>query len=410
LRKPSRPRVLVAGGGVAALEAVLALQEIAGGAVEIALLTASPHFEYGPLSVAEPFDLGRAHRFELDEILADRNVEMTVDALDAIDTTHRDALTAAGLRLPYDALLIAIGARRHSALPGAVTFSGASATGEIRRLLRDAATGGIERLAFAVPGGVTWSLPAYELALMTSAHLAERDIPTNVALVTPEPRPVDAFGSRASDSVAEMLRLRGIAFHTAVPTRAEPGQLIVEDGEPIAADTVVALPRLVAPRIGGLPRGKGGFVPVDEYGRVRGLAGIYAAGDVTSFPLKQGGLAAQQADVAAEAIAADLGQDVDPQPFRPVLRGLLLTGRAPRYLRAEVMRGRAMRSTAGKEAIWWPPVKIPGRRLGPLLALHGTSGGAPPGAVALELDASEVPDGGQPSDGPVREDSSGQSR
>lgn len=386
------PRVLVAGGGVAALEGVLALQELVEGRLEIALLAPSPRFEYTPLSVAEPFDLGRAHRFELREILRDRGVETIVDALGRVDAPNREVHTAAGITIPYDALLVAIGARRRSALPGAITFSGSRATSDIRRLLRDAAAGTVERLVFAVPPGVTWSLPAYELALMTSAHLAQHELPVKVALVTPEPRPVDAFGARPSAAVEEMLGLRGIPFHSAAPVRVEPSRLIVADGEPIPADAVVALPKLVASEISGLPGDELGFLPVDEHGRVRGLAGVYAAGDVTSFPLKQGGIATQQADAAAEAIAADLGEDVRPAPFRPVLRGLLLTGRAPRYLRAEVLRGRATRSAAETDAIWWRPAKIAGRRLGPFLALQGVPGGPPPDAVALELDASDNPD------------------
>ncbi|MGV1049416.1 MAG: NAD(P)/FAD-dependent oxidoreductase [Solirubrobacterales bacterium] len=396
MSKPPGRRVLVAGGGVAALEAVLSLQELAQDQLEIALLAPNPRFEYAPLSVAEPFDLGRAHRFELREILRNRGVGTIIDALEEVDADERVVRTAGGLTIPYSALLVAIGARRRSALPGAITFSGSRATSDIRRLLRDAATGTVERVAFAVPAGVTWSLPAYELALMTSAHLAERELPVEVALVTPEPRPVDAFGPRPSAAVEEVLGLRGIAFHSAVPVRAEPDRLVLADGEPIAADAVVALPKLVAPEIPGLPVDELGFLPVDEHGRVRGVAGVYAAGDVTSFPLKQGGIATQQADAAAEAIAADLGEDIRPAPFRPVLRGLLLTGRAPRYLRAEVLGGRATRSTAEEEAIWWPPAKIAGRRLGPFLALQGVPGGAPPDAVALELDACEDPDEDEP--------------
>jgi sulfide:quinone oxidoreductase len=374
---------------VAALEAVLALQELAGGSFEPALLAADTHFEYGPLSVAEPFDLGRAHRFELSELLDDRSVEITIDSLAAVDPEGHRVRTRGGLTLDYGALLIAVGAHKQSALPGAVTFSGARATADVRRLLRDAEEGRVGRVAFAVPAGITWSLPAYELALMAASHFSEREIPTEVVLVTPESRPVDVFGTGPSAAVEEMLRLRGIPFHSVTPVRADSGRLIVEAGEPIPADAVVALPRLEAPRIEGLPGDENGFVPTDEHGRVRGLDGVFAAGDVTSFPLKQGGLAAQQADAAAEAIAADLGSDVDPHPFRPVLRGLLLTGRAPRYLRTEVMRGRPARSSADEEALWWPPAKIAGRRLGPLLALHGAPGGTPPGAVALELDASE---------------------
>jgi len=393
-----RPRVLIAGGGVAALEAVLALQEVAEASLDLALLTPSPRFEYSPLSVAEPFGLGRAHSFELAELLAGREVELIVDALAALEAERREVRTGGGLTLSYDALLVAVGAQRRAALPGALTFSGSKTTADVRELLREAEAGRIERLAVAVPPGATWALPAYELALMASAHFAEREIPARVALVTPEPRPVSAFGRSAAGAVEELLRLRRIAFHSVAPVRAEPGRLIVEGADPIPADAVLALPELVAPRIAGLPADEQGFVPVDEHGRVTGLAGVYAAGDITSFPLKQGGLAAQQADAAAEAIAADLGHDVSPQPFRPVLRGLLLTGRAPRYLRAEVVRGQTTRSAAGEEAIWWPPTKIAGRRLGPFLALHGAPGGAPPGAVALELDASadaDPPDGGK---------------
>ena len=66
---------------------------------------------------------------------------------------------------------------------------------------------------------------------------------------------------------------------------------------------------------------------------------VFAAGDITNFPVKQGGIATQQADTVAAVIAASAGSDVDPHPFRPVLRGLLLTGGQPRYFRQEITRG-----------------------------------------------------------------------
>jgi sulfide:quinone oxidoreductase len=388
LSKAPGARVLIAGGGVAALEAVLALQELTRGALEIALLAPGRHFEYTPLSVAEPFGLGRAHRFELAEILGERGVETIADSLATVDVGRREARTAAGLGLPYAALLVATGARRRGALPGAITFAGARAAPDVRRLLHEARSGALRRLVFAVPPGVTWSLPAYELALMSAAELAAGGGGTTISILTPEPRPVDVFGARASAAVAEMLELRGIAFRSARALRVDPGELVLEGGATIAADAVVALPRLLAPEIEGLPAGADGFLAVDEHGRVRGLEGVYAAGDATDFPLKQGGIASQQADAAAAAIAAELGFEVGPAPFRPALRGLLLTGRAPRYLRAELLRGKTSRSSAAEDATWWPPAKIASRRLAPFLALHGAPGGPPPGAVALELEAS----------------------
>ncbi|MGB7587544.1 MAG: FAD-dependent oxidoreductase [Solirubrobacterales bacterium] len=390
MRAAERPRVLIAGGGVAALEAALSLEEITEVPLNLTLLTSTSRFEYSPLSVAEPFGLGRAHRFELADLLRNRAVQPIVDTLEVVDA-QRGEIRTSSRTFGYDALLVAVGALKREALPGALTFSGSKTTDDLRRLLREAEAGRLRHLVIAVPSGVAWALPAYELALMASAQFDERGIPTEVALVTPEPTPVAPFGRLAGKAVEEMLRLRRIAFHSAVPLRAEPGRLLIEAGEDIVADAVVALPELTPHRISGLPQDELGFIPVDEYGRVKGLAGVYAAGDTTNFPLKQGGLAAQQADVAAEAIAADLGQSIEPQPFRPVLRGLLLTGRAPRYLRAEVVRGRVTRSSAREEPTWWPPTKIAGRRLGPFLALHGAPGGAPPDAVALELEAPAPP-------------------
>jgi hypothetical protein len=111
---------------------------------------------------------------------------------------------------------------------------------------------------------------------------------------------------------------------------------------------------------------------------VPGAPGVYAAGDATAFPIKQGGLATQQADAVAAALAADLGALPATPPFSPVLRGLLLTGGAPLYLRAE-LRGKhavgrsrtvsgALRGEVSIRALWWPPGKVAGRYLAPYLA------------------------------------------
>ena len=150
------------------------------------------------------------------------------------------------------------------------------------------------------------------------------------------------------------------------------------------ADRVVTLPLLVGPRVSGLPADADGFIPVDRHGRVAGLDDVYAAGEVTSFPLKQGGLAAQQADAVAEVIAARAGAALTPTPFRPVLRGLLMTAGAPLYLRSEPHRApaqtsvaidepdhhhrRATVSAASDQPLWWPPAKIAARYLAPYLA------------------------------------------
>jgi sulfide:quinone oxidoreductase len=386
-------RVVIAGGGVAALEAALALRALAEDRVSVELLAPEPHFWYRPLAVAEPFDLGEVRQFELPELAAAAGARFVPGALTGVDVKSRRAQTAAGSSVPYEVLLVACGAVPTPAVPGALTFRGPADTEKVRQLLEEVVAGQVARVAFAVPWGAVWSLPIYELALMTAAHLAERDFDSvELTLITPEEEPLQLFGRAGSEAVRELLEERGIAVQTgACAVELVDGELrLVPEGS-IAADRVVALPRLRGPRIDGLPQTIEGFIPVDGHGQVGGLSDVFAAGDITSFPVKQGGIAAQQADAAAEMIAANVGANLAPQPFRPVLRGLLLTGRQPRYLRHELTGGAGDASAASPEPLWWPPAKIVGRYLAPFLgAVAGvqTPPEAPtaPGAVAVELE------------------------
>jgi sulfide:quinone oxidoreductase len=188
--------------------------------------------------------------------------------------------------------------------------------------------------------------------------------------------------------------MHGIALHVeTTATAVVDGSLRVLPDKRIEADRVVALPRLEGPRLEGVPHDTNGFVPTDEGGRVRGLTGVYAAGDLTTFPIKQGGIATQQADAAAESIAAGAGAPIEPRPFTPVLRGLLLTGLTPRYLRTEPG---SVRSVVDTEPLWWPPAKIVGRHLAPFLAskLHLSESPPPSNGsrVAVDVDLhAEVP-------------------
>jgi sulfide:quinone oxidoreductase len=384
-------RVLIAGGGVAALEAALALRELGEGRVGVEMLAPEPEFWYRPLAVAEPFGLGEVRHFDLAELAASAGATFSPGALSAVDAGSRVARTSVGGLVPYDVLLVACGAGPSPAVPGALTFRGPADTERIRTLLAEMVAGQVGRVAFVVPWGAVWSLPIYELALMTAAYLAERELSdVELSLVTPEEAPLQLFGQAGSEAVRQLLEERGIALRTgSAPVELVEGELrLVPEGS-IAADRVVALPRLRGPRIDGLPQTVEGFLSVDAHGQVHGLADVFAAGDITSFPVKQGGIAAQQADAAAEMIAANAGADLTPQPFRPVLRGLLLTGRQPRYLRHELTGGGGDVSEAGPEPLWWPPAKIVGRYLTPFLAQHlGLSRESlrPPGTEAIAVD------------------------
>ncbi len=384
-------RVVIAGGGVAALEAALALRSLAKERVAIELFGSEPHFWYRPLSVAEPFELGEAHRYELSALAAAAGATFTLATLQGVDASRRAAMTSVGA-IPYDVLLVAVGVVPTLAVPGALTFRGPADTDKFRELLEEIAAGDVRRLAFVVPWGVVWSLPLYELALLTSGYLeAHRIEGVELVLITPEQAPLELFGRTGSKAIGDLLDERGVELMTSTyPTDFVGGKLgLVPDGQ-IEVDRVVALPRLRGPSLDGLPQTLEGFIPTDMRGRVSGLEDVYAAGDITNFPIKQGGIATQLARVAAETIASELGADVEPEPFRPVLRGLLLTGGQPRYLRRE-LTGIEQSETVGNEPLWWPPAKIVGRHLAPFLAnfaglANPKEAADPEGSIRVEVE------------------------
>jgi sulfide:quinone oxidoreductase len=375
-RDSQSPRVVIAGGGVAALEACLALRAfLTEEDLQIDLLSAATRFDYRPLAVLEPFEgVAGWSRWSMDlaRFAADQDARLVHDALEAVEPETRSVLTASGRRLEYGHLLIAVGGRPVRALPGAITFTGVRDAEAVRAALDtvEATPGGT--VAFAVPAGVFWTLPMYELAILAAALLARRKSTARVALATFEAVPLEAFGPRAGEAVRRVLAEHGIDFLGGTPpVAADAGELELADGRRLKATAVVALPRVEGVRIPGLPHDASDFLPVDEHGRVTGRGPIFAAGDITDFPLKQGGLATQQADAAAEAILADLGMAIVPRPFRPVLQGVLYTDREPAYLRAP---DGGEESSPRAYSLWWPPSKIAGRYLSPYLTIRA---GAP---------------------------------
>jgi sulfide:quinone oxidoreductase len=360
-------KVVIVGGGVAALEAALALQELAQDLVDVELVAPDQNFVYRPLLVAEPFGPGQVRTFPLHRLAEAAGASFTEAIVTSVDSDRHIVRTAAGDELPFDLLLLAPGAVPVAAVSGAICFRGPTEAAALREVLADAGAGMIDRVTFAVPSGANWPLPLYELALMTRSYLVDEGaVDVSVAIVTPEDAPLSLFGPSASDAVRELLEGRGIELSlSTTPLTFADGGLSTAPAGVIPSDRVVALPRLEGPRLAGVLHDASGFIPVEDDGRVRDEIDVWAAGDATTFPLKQGGVAAQQADAAAEAIAARAGASIEPQPFRPVLRGLLLTGMAPRFLRAEAsMRG----SVIDTEPLWWPPAKIVGRYLAPFLA------------------------------------------
>src|SRR3954471_15976241 len=367
--KPSDTnRIVIAGGGVAALEAAIALRAIAGSQPQITLVSPSPDFVYQPLSVGDPFAMGPTPRIPLSEFAEELGVDLLETSIVAVGKDH--AVLYDGGFMVYDKLIVAIGAPRVAAYEFATTFRGDDDTQAVHGLIQDLEMGLTTKIAFVVPTGVAWSLPIYELALMAARRAWEMQIETEITIVTPEDRPLGIFGAAAADDLEKRLAEPGIRLlaRTAAEIPAHGRVILGPGGEEITCDRVIALPVTEGPQLAGLPNDTDGFIPIDTFARVTNTPDVYAAGDGTNFPLKQGGIACQQADAAAAHIAWSLGLGEHPEPFRPVLRGRLLTGHKPQFMRHDVTARNGEEDASASQPLWWPPTKVAGKYLAAYLA------------------------------------------
>jgi sulfide:quinone oxidoreductase len=370
--------VVIAGGGFAALEAAVALTALVPERVRLTLISPQPQFRYRPAASAEAFGGDPPLVYDLSELAEGLGAQHRADRLAGVSPKVGAVKLHSGHRVPYDFLILAMGAVSRPVIPGALTFRDQRDVPSLRGLLDQGQRGELRRLVFAVPSARSWSLPAYELALLCRNHLAEVSPTVELAVVSAEHAPLEVFGRETSALVGDLLASREIEFlGGASPRKVSAGTLELEFDAPVPADAVVAVPELRGRRIPGVPASWLGFIPTDGRGRVEGLKNVYAAGDGTSFPVKQGGLAAQQADHVAQAIASTLGAAVhEPHPAR-VLQGRLLGGSHPLFLRAELDEfGQPSGPTIERFEYGHvpPPAKVLARYLEPFLDRYEATG------------------------------------
>jgi sulfide:quinone oxidoreductase len=353
--------VVIAGGGLAGLESMMALRVLAGG-MHITLLAPNRDFHYRPMAVAEPFSVAEVRHIALVAIAHDFGARHLTDALAGVEATEQRIITRSDAEIGYDALVIATGTEIRPAFEGVITIDDRSLGATLRGLVQDVEEGYTSEIAFVAPAQGFWPLPLYELALQTAHRAYDMNAKVDISIVSPERAPLDVFGVSVSDELTKLLRDAAITFHGSSFATLTRGELTLQpSGVRLRPGRIVALPLLEGPKITGVPSDPHGFIPITDDGAMRGLDGVYAAGDATSFPIKHGGLAAQQADVVAAAIAARAGVAADPQPRPPVLRGMLLTGKQSRFLEAEIIDGRALNSIVSDVCPWDPPTKIVAR-------------------------------------------------
>ena len=362
-------RVVIVGGGVAAIETALALHELAPEQAGVSVIAPNEEFVYRPMTVREPFAYGPASRYPLAPIVHDTGARLLGDALAWIDPAGQIVHTESGEEIPYDALVLALGAKTVPLYRHAITIDDRSLDETLHGLIQDIEGRYIHSLAFVSPARMAWQLPLYELALMAASRADDMNLDLAVTIVTPEDAPLAIFGSGASAGVGKLLERAKIeTINSGYVEVPQSGEVVVNPGDRhLHVDRVIALPELYGPSIRGIPLAEYGFIRVDPHGHVPDVGPIYAAGDATNFAIKHGGLGSQQADAAAESVAALAGAPVTPEPFRPVIHGMLLTGEKPAYLTAHISGGHGFSSEITDTPAWSPPSKIAAKYLAPYL-------------------------------------------
>jgi len=331
------------------------------------MLAPNELFVMRPMTGREPYSYAAAGHYSMKEIAADLGLELRLDRFAWLDRGEQVVHTREGDAVSYDALLIAVGARSSKRFPRATTLEEPRIEQQMQGVIQDLEVGYIRRVAFVVPSQTCWPLPLYELALLTAKRALEMNSHVSVTLITPESAPLAVFGDVVSREIKHVLDGSDIlAITSARCGMHSSGPLtIYPDGRELVVDRVVTVPQLFGPSVPGVPRDtEGGFIAVDEHCRVEGLENVFAAGDGTNFPVKYGGIAAQQADTAARSIAAMAGASVEPEPLRPVLESILLGPRNPLYLRARLIGGRGYDSEVSETPLWSPSTQVASRYLG----------------------------------------------
>jgi len=363
----ARREVVVVGGGIAALETVLALHALAHEVVHVTVVAPDDAFALSSLSVSWLFERGAGRRLRWSEAMDEHAGRLVRTTVTKVDTTRRRVCCRDGTTVPYDVLVLAPGAVPTPVLPSSVTLD-PGRPDTVAAVTQAVELGWSRAVALVVPSGRTWPLPLYEVALLIAARVRDR-YGVALHLVSAERMPLAVFGAAASDAVARRLTAAGIMFHGGVATRLVAWQALdVGAALPLRVDHVVALPLLGGPGMAGVPADRDGFIPTDETGRVTEADGVWAVGDATGQPIEHGGIAGQQADAIAARIAAEAGAAVGEIPSDLVLRARLPTDSGDLYLQRPIG---AQDGEASDVPLWSPPAAVAGHHLAAYLERKG---------------------------------------
>jgi NADH dehydrogenase len=288
-------RVLVLGSGFAGLWAALGaarrLEELgAQDAVDVTVVSSRPFHDIRVRNY-EP-DLS-ACRIPLPELLDPAGVGHLTADVTAVDPTRATVGTADGATLAYDRLVLAVGsAVAKPNLPGLAefgfdvdTYDGAMRLQAHIRDLAGRPADASTRTAVVVGAGLTGIETASELPRMLADVLGSGATP-RVILVDHNPHVGSDMGESARPVIEKALADNDVESLTGIGvTAVDARSVTLSSGDIVPAATLVWCAGMRANPLTaqfGVPRDKLGRLPVDDYLRVEGVPGVFAAGDVAA--------------------------------------------------------------------------------------------------------------------------------
>ena len=221
----SRTHVVIAGGGVAALETCLALHALAGDRVLVTLIAPNTYFAYRPTGSHDPLGVRGHVRVPLAYAARAAGADLRHDRVTDVDPVARLVHTASGYELSYDALVLAVGA---APLAGAARAPCRSPRGGPRTAAPscDAVErGDLESLAFVVPSAPTQELELYDLAIETAIGARRHGASPRAHARHGEPGAAGTRGGAVAERLGLALASHGVRLVGSAHLRA------VVDGE-----------------------------------------------------------------------------------------------------------------------------------------------------------------------------------
>ena len=297
------PEVLIIGGGFAGLTA---MQELAGSGARVTIVDRNVYSTFQPLlyQVATAGLTSSDVAYPLWTATDRHGGRFRKGELTGLDTGKKTATLAAGEDLSYDYLIITTGvSAAFFGVPGAAEHSLSLYTRKdaitLRNMLMDALEQRNEGLAgpeldvTVVGGGATGVELAGTLAELRNVALPavypqlDRSL-FKVRLIEMGDALLAPYHDSLRRYARQQLLNRGVEvlLDTAIK-EVRAGSVLLADGTEHGSDLTVWAAGVSGPAAGwteGLPRGKGGRITVGPDLQVTGLAGVFAAGDISINP------------------------------------------------------------------------------------------------------------------------------